>query len=337
MTADNSDEAVAPLFAHTLRNQTFLPHTPLGGGREFDAIRRLLERWGPRARCIGDDAAILTAKDGLTVVSVDTSVEDVHFRRGWITPAEIGYRSAAAALSDIAAMGAKPIGMLAALTIPESWSSALDEIGDGIGDAGARCDAPILGGDLSRGDKLSLTFTVLGTAARTLCRSGARAGDRVYMTGAVGGSLAALRAFERGTEPPPDARRRFAHPEPRIREAAWLSTAGATAAIDISDGLAADLAHIAAASRVEISIDLERIRTMAGLFPFDAASSGEEYELLATVPDDLDLAGFEREFGIELTWIGTVSAGDAAVRVFFQGEEVEAPTGYLHFNADPPQ
>ncbi len=320
---------------HELVEHQFLPHTPLGGGREFDAIRRLIERWGPRARRIGDDAAVLSVPGEQAVVSTDTSVENVHFRREWITPAEIGYRSAAAALSDLAAMGAKPIGILAALTIPNDWRPMLDEIADGIGDAAAGCDAPILGGDISRGEKLSLTFTVLGTVRDALFRSAARAGDRVYMTGTVGGSLSALRDFESGRKPGAEARHRFVHPDPRIREALWLSAAGATAAVDISDGLVADLTHIAAASRVEICIDLERVRTASGISNFDAAASGEEYELLATAPGELNPAEFTALFGIDLTWIGTVGSGHAGVRVFCHGDEVEPPTGYLHFTSEP--
>lgn len=304
----------------------------MGGGREFDVIRRMIERWGPRARKIGDDAAVLTGLGEQTVVSVDTSVENVHFVRNWITPSEIGYRSAAAALSDLAAMGAQPVGMLASLTIPDAWRPMLDEIADGIGDAAASCNAPILGGDLTSGDTLSLSFTVLGNVLKPLLRSEAKPGDLVYMTGTVGRSLAALRAFQAGLQPPEAARRRFAHPEPRIREARWLSAAGATSAVDISDGLVADLAHIAAASAVEISIDLERIRTDAGLSLMDAASSGEEYEILVTSPREIDVPQFEKLFGIDLTCIGAVGGGETALRVFFQGDEVQAPTGYLHLS-----
>lgn len=334
MTADYPSLHRTPRVP-AVRDTGFAPHTPLGGGREFDTIRRMIERWGPRARRIGDDAAVLAGPDPQTVVSIDTSVENVHFRREWITPAEIGYRSAAAALSDLAAMGAQPFGMLAALTIPDDWRAMLDDIADGIGDAAVGCDAQILGGDLSRGEKLSLTFTVLGMAEKPLLRSGARAGDNVYMTGTVGRSLSALRAFQAGIDPSAAARRRFAHPEPRLSEARWLASAGATAAIDISDGLVADLAHIAAASRVEINIDLERIRTDAGLSLIDAASSGEEYEILATAPTELDVPEFERLFGIDLTCIGTVGDGEPALHVFFQGDEVESLTGYLHFTDEP--
>ncbi|HEX6575541.1 MAG TPA: AIR synthase related protein, partial [Gemmatimonadaceae bacterium] len=148
----------------TPRDNRFHPHTPLGPGGEFDAVRRMLERWGPRARKVGDDAAVIsTIGDRSLVASTDASVEGVHFKREWLTPFEIGYRAAASALSDLAAMGSKPLGMLVAMGIPEEWRSELDAISDGIGDAAGEVDAPILGGDTTRSTELTLTITVLGT------------------------------------------------------------------------------------------------------------------------------------------------------------------------------
>src|SRR5882672_2613293 len=110
--------------------------TPLGPGAEFDVIRALLVRWGDRAAGIGDDAAVLrlTRGDAL-VTSVDSSVEGRHFKREWLSPREIGYRAVAAALSDLAAMAARPIGVLIAFALPEAWRNELGAIADGIGDA----------------------------------------------------------------------------------------------------------------------------------------------------------------------------------------------------------
>jgi len=310
-------------------------HIPLGSGGEFDAIRTLLDRWGKNAHRIGDDGALLDARESPNVVvSIDTSVENVHFRREWLNPEEIGYRAAAAALSDLAAMGATPLGMLVALTIPDSWRGALDAIGDGIGEAASSCNAPILGGDLSRGTELSLTFSVIGTAQHPLSRSLARPGDLVYMTGSVGGSLLALRDLQAGRQPDPAARRRFAHPVPRLAEAAWLARAGASAAVDVSDGLVADLGHLAAASGVAIRVHIERLSVVHGISAIDACRSGEEYELVVTTPRELDTREFQRVFGLDLTCIGTVTEGDAIVRTFLDGGEVEPPTGYLHFTPE---
>lgn len=317
---------------HTPRDNRFQPHTPLGEGAEFDAIRRMLERWGPRARRIGDDAAVITALgDRALIVSTDTSVENVHFRKEWLSAEEIGYRAAAAALSDLAAMGAKPLGMLSSIALPESWRASLDALGDGIGDASAMMDAPILGGDLSRGSELSLTFTVLGTARDILYRSGARPGDNVYVTGTLGGSMAALTALQRGEAPP--HRERFARPLPRVKEAAWLAEQGAGSAIDISDGLAYDLVHLAAASRVCINIDLGLVPRVEGVSAIDAARSGEEYEIVATSPFAFDTGAFASQFGIPLTRIGTVEQGTVQLKFVLEGEPITVPRGYVHFDA----
>lgn len=332
MTPDDPIRRRRAIEMHTPRDNRFSPHTPMGAGVEFDAIRRMLERWGPRARRIGDDAAIITSLgDRAVVASTDTSVENVHFRRDWLSAQEIGYRAAAAALSDLAAMGARPVGMLAALTVPESWRSEFDAITDGIGDAAENAGAPILGGDTTRGSELSLTFTVLGTAREVLCRTSARPGDRVYVTGRLGGPLAALRDLQAGRAPSEENRNRFAHPVPRIEEAAWLAENGAAAAIDISDGLAAELGHLSAASRVGISVRIEDIPTISGMSPLEAAGSGEEYELVVTSPADIDTKEFTRRFGLDLTQIGVVTAGTIGVVMTQDGEPVVAPAGYLHF------
>ena len=316
----------------TPRLTRFQPHTPLGTGAEFDVIRRLLERWGPRARRIGDDAAVITSVgERAVVVSTDTSMENVHFRREWLRPEEIGYRAAAAALSDLAAMGAKPLGMLVAMAIPDDWRRNIDALSDGIGDAAGAVDAPILGGDMSRATELSLTITVLGTARDVLARSNARPGDRVYVTGKLGGSRAALLAFQSGREPSPADRERFAHPVPRIPEAIWLADNGASAAIDISDGLASDAAHVACASRAQITIDLDRVPVVEGVTPIEALRSGEEYEVLATAAGDLDTEAFSRRFNVDLTRIGSVERGEPEVRVMSNGQQIEVPGGYLHF------
>jgi thiamine-monophosphate kinase len=316
----------------TPRENRFPPHTPLGQGAEFDAIRRMLERWGPRARGIGDDAAVITTLgERSLVVSTDTSVENVHFRREWLSAEEIGYRAAAAALSDLAAMAAKPLGMLAALTVPESWRDEFDLITDGIGEAAAAAGAPIIGGDTTKGTELALNFTVLGTVREVLFRTSSRPGDRIYVTGRLGGSLSALRDFQAGRTPPPETRIRFSHPVPRIAEAVWLSEHGAAAAIDISDGLAAELGHLAAASRVLLTVRLEAVPSIEGMSGLEAAGSGEEYELIVTSPADLDTAEFTNLFGIELTKIGDVTSGPAAVVMTQAGEPVDLPAGYLHF------
>jgi thiamine-monophosphate kinase len=292
----------------------------------------MLERWGPRARRIGDDAAVITSViDGAIIASTDTSIENVHFRKEWLSPAEIGYRATASALSDLAAMGAKPLGVLVAMGIPAQWRSHLDEICDGIGEATSLVDAPIIGGDLSRASELSLSITVLGSSRSVLFRTGTRPGDYVYLTGRLGGPKAALDALEQGKEPTPSARNRFAHPIPRIAEALWLAEKGATAAVDVSDGLASDLAHLASASRVSLAIDLDAVPVLGEMSPVDAAVSGEEYEVVVTAPGALDTRAFHNRFNLDLTVIGRAEQSGCGVRFTSKGEEITVGGGYLHF------
>jgi thiamine-monophosphate kinase len=305
----------------------------LGPGREFDAIRQLIARWGECAHGIGDDAATLELPRGdALVASVDSAVEDVHFRRGWLTAREIGYRAAAAALSDLAAMGASPIGMLLAIAIPDSWRPDLLEIADGVGAVARRWKAPILGGNTTRGRELSITTTVLGSVYGPLRRDAVSPGDRLYVTGRLGASGAALAALLANEEPDPRHRERFARPEPRIDEARWLAAMGATSAIDVSDGLVADLGHLAAASGVRIDLDLDHIPVAPGVSSKDAAASGEEYEVVISSHEPLDLEAFFAAFRLPLTPIAHAVAGDPGVDVRSKGRRVANPGGHDHFS-----
>jgi thiamine-monophosphate kinase len=309
---------------------------PLGPGREFDVIRDLVRRWGDTARGIGDDAAILDAPPGSHLLaSTDATVENVHFRERWLEPAEIGFRAAAAALSDLAAMAATPIAMLIAMSVPERWRARIPGIAEGIGEASRAFHAPITGGNLTRGTELSLTVTVLGSASIVLGRNGARVGDVVYVTGALGGPGGALDAWEAGRSPLPEHRARFARPTARIREARWLASHGATAAIDISDGLLSDVGHLAAASGADVCIELDAIPVVSGVSPLAAANSGEEYELAVTARDRIDEHAFAREFGVPLTRVGIVTAPrDSApkARLRSHGAFVDQPAGHDHFS-----
>ena len=304
-----------------------------GPGDEFRVVRRMIRRLGTLASGIGDDAAVIEMPKGeRLVVSVDTSVENVHFKRGWITPLEIGYRAGTAALSDLAAMGASGLGLLVSLTVPESWRADLDGISGGVGGAAAHANLLIFGGDTTSGTELSISVTVLGSVRDPLRRTGARAGDRVYVTGVLGGPGAALRALQRGKPVPPEYRERFALPKARIPEGRWLSAHGARSAIDISDGLVSDASHIAAASGVRIELHLDRVPIMEGVGPYDAARSGEEYELLVTSAIPLEEDVFLDRFGVPLTIIGQVVEGPTGVATFIDGQPVDFSTGgFDHF------
>jgi len=303
----------------------------LGPGKEFDLVRTLLAEWGKAAERIGDDAAILEVPPGeKLVVSTDTSVEGVHFNREWLNHFEIGYRATAASLSDLAAMAARPLGLVIALTLPEADRHEARTIATGIGEGASAVMCPIVGGDLSSGKVLSLTITALGSAARPLSRAGAKPGQRVYVTGRLGGPAAALRAWRAGGLPSDRDRARFANPVPRIDPAIGLAARGATSAIDISDGLIADVGHIAAASKVRVEVDLDRIPLFDAASAIDAASSGEEYEVVVTAPE-IDVAQFSQEFGLDLTEIGRVVAGPPRVELLKDGKPITARPGFDHF------
>ncbi|HEX7980416.1 MAG TPA: thiamine-phosphate kinase [Gemmatimonadaceae bacterium] len=309
-------------------------HVELGGRREFDIIRSMLGVWGPHAHGIGDDAAILTVPNGHRLIaSTDASIEGVHFRREWLTPREIGARAAAAAISDLAAMAATPVGLLLALTLPQSWLPEIEEVARGVGEMASRTRCPIVGGNLARGDVLSLTITVLGSAVTPLTRAGAHAGDILYVTGQLGGPVTALQALLTGATPRTDHRERFAGPRPRIDEARWLAERGASAAIDISDGLLADAGHLAAASGVAIELDPSRYPCVSGVSAAAASWSGEEYELLVAFPPNLipDVGAFHERFGLPITAIGRVTQGEG-VRERGSAVRVEFQKGHDHFS-----
>jgi thiamine-monophosphate kinase len=309
-------------------------HLALGVGVEFDAIRAMLRVWGAQASGIGDDAALLALPKGETlVVSTDATFEHVHFRRGWISPREIGARATAAALSDLAAMAATPAGLLLALGVPPDWRAELDELAHGVGEMAVASACPIIGGNVTRAAELSLTITVLGTAVRPLERTGARAGHSLYVTGTLGGAGAALDALLRGVVPRDADRARFAAPQPRLAEARWLAEHGARAAIDISDGLVADAGHLAAASGVGVALDLSALPCADGVTPESAASSGEEYELLVAVAADepIDVEAFRARFGIPLTRVGRVTTG-RGVSLEGRDDRVDLPSGHDHLS-----
>jgi thiamine-monophosphate kinase len=307
----------------------------MGPGVEFDLIRRMAARWGDLVRQAGDDAAILDIAHGAHLVaSTDTSVEDVHFRREWLSLQEIGYRATMASLSDLAAMAAEPVGLLVAATIPATVAETIESLADGIGQAARDASCPIVGGDLTGGDRVSLTITVLGSAATPVGRAGAKVGDSLWVTGRLGGPGAAVRALQAAQLPSAELRARFAHPVARIAEGLWLAEHGASALIDISDGLSSDARHIAAASGVALEIDVASIPCVPDVVPRAAATSGEEYELLVAVPDEFDAEAFSARFSLPLTRIGKVVDGHGAQVTFTEGGvRVDLAAGYDHFSA----
>jgi thiamine-monophosphate kinase len=316
----------------------------LGPGREFDRVRRIAAALGTRATGLGDDCAVLESWDRALVVSTDVSVEAVHFRRDWLALEEIGWRATAAALSDLAAEGAEPAGVLVALTVPVAATDAdVTAVMNGAGAAAGAVGAAVVGGDLSAGPAWSLAVTVIGWAARPVTRAGARPGDGIWVTGVRGGPRAALEAWRRNEPPDPLARAAFAHPTPRIAAGLWLAGHGARAMIDVSDGLGADAAQLAAGSDVAITLELERVPVAVaasgaarrlGIAPEQfAAESGEEYELLVALPENFDPAlvpDLRQAAGVLLTRVGAVTPG-SGLRARLGGVDV-ALAGYDHFD-----
>jgi thiamine-monophosphate kinase len=291
----------------------------------------MADRWGALASGLGDDAAVLRVPRGdALVASVDSAVEGRHFKREWLSPREIGYRSVVAALSDLAAMAARPIGVLVALTLPGAWRDQMLELADGIGDAVQAAHTHIVGGNLSDGDALAITTTVLGAAYAPLTRTGAQPHDHVYVTGELGGPAEAVRRLS-GGQAAGAFHHRFAHPVPRLDEARWLVDRGASAGIDVSDGLIADVGHLAAASRVTIDLDDRRVPCVSGVEVAAAMRGGEEYELVVTSPRELECDAFQQRFGIRLTQIGRVTDG-ASGDVTVRGARVANAAGYDHFS-----
>jgi len=300
----------------------------LGPGAEFDRIRAIAAKLGARASGLGDDCALVELGAGTVALSVDASVDGVHFRRDWLAPREIGWRAAAGALSDLGAAGASARGVLVAITLPREDSAELPaELMAGVAEVAERVGAAVWGGDLTAGPVLSLAVTVVGEASRPLRRGGARPADRLWVSGTLGGARAALLAWLDGRDPEPGARARFARPEPRVALGQWAAAAGATAAIDLSDGLAGDAGHLAAASGVRLVVELDRLPLGPGVVreaasageppPTLAARGGEDYELLFTLPAEVEPTGAPAP----LTAIGRVERGQG-VRLVLEGTDV---------------
>ncbi|HZS23975.1 MAG TPA: thiamine-phosphate kinase [Gaiellaceae bacterium] len=227
-----------------------------------------LERRG-LVQGIEHDAAQI---DGL-VVTQDALVEGVHFRFDLLTWRDLGYRAAAVNVSDLAASGAEPLALLVSLALrPGTAVAEVVELYEGLAEAGA----PVRGGDTTRGGETVVVVTALGRAERVPGRAGARPGDLVVVTGALGGAGAAFRAG------------RLAPPPRRVEEGRRLARV-ATALLDVSDGLAVDAAHIAERSGCRVAIELARLPLAEGALLEDLAF-GEDYELLATTPDPLGFA-----------------------------------------------
>jgi len=313
---------------------------PLGRGPEFDLIRQFLRAQSAERESLpeavrvgpGDDCAVVRGEG--VALSVDMSIEGVHFLREWLEPEEIGYRATASALSDLAAVAATPIGILVALaTTRFDAQDVAPRVMDGARAAAAGAKAMLLGGDVTRTPgPMVVDVVVVGNAMRPALRRGARPGDSLWVTGELGAAASAVHAWKSGRQPEPAARLAFALPTPRTAEAAWLAGRGTVdALIDISDGLGGDVGHIAAASGVKIILDASSIPihptvSLGTNDPEDALrlalNGGEDYELcFAAPPGAVERIGdlFMNTFGLQLTCVGTVHEGSGVLLRDYNG------------------
>jgi len=287
----------------------------------------LSDRSGRLVRWTGDDAAVTRTRP-FAVTSIDTLVEGVHFERATHGARDIGWKALATALSDLAAMGADAGEAYVAMVLPEDFADAL-ELVQGMEELAAACGATIAGGDVVRGPVLVLTVAVVGWADREddlLGRDGASPGELVGVTGDLGGSEAGRWALRAGGTAPQDLVARHLRPQPRLESGAALARAGASAMIDLSDGLATDARHVAERSGVAMVVRLDDVPCAPGVSAEDAVTGGDDYELLVTVPRERRAAA---EAAAPLTWIGEVSAGSGLVLLGPEGP-VSGLKGYEH-------
>jgi len=306
------------------------------------AIGRVLSGTGPEVLVpVGDDAAVVRRGAGDLVLSTDALVEGTHFDRAMSTPRDIGYKAIAASISDIAAMAASPRYALCALTLSDDVDAGWTmELFGGMREASDEFACTLIGGNLARGADVTVAITVTGEVARgaAVRRGGAKPEDVVVVTGTLGGAAAGRRLARRGapwTEDELDAIHRHERPAPRVGEAPVLARNGATAMIDVSDGLARDLVRLCEASGVGVRLDPAMVPAHPAAAEGEALGGGEDYELLATMPSAgavADAAGELADvFATPLTAIGTITTeGLQTVDDSGKTHPLE-PSGWDHF------
>jgi thiamine-monophosphate kinase len=309
----------------------------LAGIGEFGLIARLTEGRKPSPATLlgpGDDAAVLAASDGRVVASTDVLVAGVHFRFDWSSPGQIGRKAAAANLADIAAMGAVPTGLLVGLACPaDTPVETLRGLTDGLWEEARSVGAGVVGGDVVSSPTLVLSVTALGSleGREPVTRAGACPGDTVALAGRVGWAAAGWAVLARGFRSPMAVVAAHRVPEPPYAAGPQAAEAGATAMIDVSDGLLADLGHVARASGVRIDVRTAALAVPDRLVDVGAAlgidpmhwllTGGEDHALAATFPGDVP-EGW--------TAIGTVAEGEPEVLV--DGRRYEGGAGgWDHF------
>ena len=342
----------APLMVQ-LRRSPDKKTEPVGELALIESIRRRASKIaGARAGVtlgIGDDCALLRPRAGEELaVTTDLSIEGRHFRLDWHPAESVGHRALARGLSDLAAMGARPVAAFLSLGLPRDLTVAaggkswVDRFLDGLLALAAEHRVPLAGGDLAESPLAIADIVLTGAVPRgeAMLRSGGRAGDVIYVTGTLGGAAAELERmgaapgeFVESTKAGLGAPHLF--PQPRIAQGLWLRRRGlASAAIDLSDGLSTDLAHLCAASRVSAEIDAARLPIGAGASMAQALHGGEDYELLFAAPASAMLG--KKIAGVAVTAIGRLirsRRGQPMVKLLTESGKVPLERqGWQHFS-----
>ncbi|MGZ4858408.1 MAG: thiamine-phosphate kinase [Candidatus Angelobacter sp.] len=288
---------------------------------------------------IGDDCAILRLSPGFELlVTTDLCLEDVHFRRAWHPATVVGHHCLTRGLSDIAAMGGEPLACFLSLGLPEDLPQAwVNGFLRGLLALARRFKVQLAGGDVSSASKITADIIVTGQvpAGKALLRSGANPGDRIYVTGSLGGSAATLKQLYAGKKIKPTRSNAHFYPTPRLEVGAWLRKHRcASAMIDLSDGLSVDLAHICQESRVSAKITASRLPLGKGADLALALHGGEDYELLFTAPSRAKVPA--QIAGIRITEIGEIrNRGDywSAIQILEDNGRVRPlpQRGWEHF------
>ena len=280
----------------------------------------------------GDDAAVLRIRNGHVVVSTDVLVEGRHFRRDWASAADIGHRAAAANLSDVNAMGGRAhsltIGLAAPRDLPAQWAL---EFAQGFADECALVGASVVGGDLTSADQVVVAVTVLGSCTSSpVLRSGAVPGDVLALCGRQGWAAAGLTVLGRGFRSPRVLVEAYRRPEPPYDAGRVAADAGATAMIDVSDGLLADARHVAEASGVAIDVRRDAFEVPEPLLAVAAATGTDPLQFMLGGGDDHALLATFPEGPVPEGWqvVGAVTEGSG---VTVDGAPYDGPTGWTHF------
>jgi len=309
---------------------------------EFGLIAELVRRFeqGPAVYVgPGDDAAVLRAPKGHVVVSTDLVVEGRHFRRDWASGADVGHRVVAQNISDVNAMGGRATGLTVGLALPADLPAQwVLDLADGIAEEAALVGASVVGGDLTAGSEVVIAVTVLGECATApVLRSGAQPGDVLAIAGRQGWAAAGLAVLARGFRSPRKVVEAHQRPQPPYDAGPAAAAAGATAMIDVSDGLVADVGHVAEDSGVAIDIDrgafaddldepLQAVGAALNVDPMQfVLGGGEDHPIVATFPAGTALPDGFREIGR----VAQRRDGDPAVTV--DGTAYEGNPGHTHF------